>query len=406
MSFTQNMGITRISTDLLILLALLTALDAVAIDMYLPAMPVIASSFIVDAGQIQQTLTVFLIGLAIGQALYGPLLDSYGRRTSLITGMLLFIAGSVMAALSASPEVLTIARFIQALGAAAGLVTPRAIVSDVCTVTESAKIYSVLMQVMMVAPILAPLIGGMVLQVASWHILFWLLAVFGVIALLWCQFGLPETLPPERRARLDSKSVLRAYGRLLLQQDFMVLTLAGGLMLGSLFTYISASSFIFTGVFSLTPAAFSVLFALNSLMLIGGGYFSNALLTRGYSEKILTQAGIASHCIAAGVLLFATLKGAVSLIPFALLIALAIGSLGLVFGNLTALAMQLANKQAGIASSIIGALQYLLSSIIGFIYSKFAFGLESLPLTMLLCGVIALFLCLKRINKTINIRGN
>lgn len=339
MSFTENMGLARISTNLLVLLALLTALDAFAIDMYLPAMPVIASSFAVDAGQIQQTLAVFLIGLAIGQALYGPLLDCYGRRTPLITGMLLFIAGSAMAALSASPEMLIIARFIQALGAAAGLVTPRAIISDVCTVTESAKIYSVLMQIMMVAPILAPLNGGMVLHVAGWHTVFWLLAVFGVIALLWCLFGLPDTLPLECRARGDGKSVLRAYGRLLLQRDFMVLTLAGGLILGSLFTYISASSFIFTGVFSMTPTVFGVLFALNSLMIIGGGFLSNALLKRGYTEKTLTLAGIASHCLAAGALLLATLAGAASLIPFVLLITLAVGTLGLVFGNLTALTM-------------------------------------------------------------------
>ncbi|AEN67192.1 major facilitator superfamily transporter (plasmid) [Enterobacter soli] len=290
-----------------------------------------------DAGQIQQTLAVFLIGLVIGQALYSPLPASYGRRI----GMLLFIIGSAMVALSGSQGILTIARFIQALGAAAALV----------------------------APILAPWSGGIVLQVAGWHALFWPLAVFGFIALLWCLFGLPDTLPPERRAKLDGKSVLRAYGRLLLQRDFMVITLTGGLILGSQLTYISASSFIFTGVFS------------------------------------LTLAGVASHCIAAGVLLLATLNGVASLIPFALLIVPAMGALGRVFGDLTALTMQLTKPQAGITSSIMGALQYLLSSINFFIYSKFSFGLEGLPLTMLFCSVIALFLSLKRINKTINIMG-
>ncbi|MCS3430598.1 multidrug effflux MFS transporter [Klebsiella sp. BIGb0407] len=389
------MSTIRISTALLILLALLTALDAVAIDMYLPAMPAIAGSLQVDAGRIQQTLVVFLAGLAIGQALYGPLLDSYGRRMPLIAGMLLFILGSALAALSDSPEMLTAARFIQALGAAAGLVTPRAIVSDVCTVSESAKIYSILMQVMMVAPILAPLIGGLVLQTASWHAIFWLLALFGVIALLWCLSGLPETLPVERRVRLDGRSVLRSYANMLAHRDFMAYTLAGSFILGSLFTYISASAFIFTHDFSLSPATFSYLFALNSVMLICGGFLSNSLLTRGYSEKTLTVAGIMVHGLAAASLLLLVLSGTASLIAYALLIALAIGSLGLVFGNLTALTMQHAQQQAGIASSIMGSVQYFLSSIIGLIYSKLVFGLESLPLVMLACSIIAVIFVLK-----------
>jgi DHA1 family bicyclomycin/chloramphenicol resistance-like MFS transporter len=395
MSMAENVTITRIAAPLLVLLALLTALDAIAIDMYLPAMPAIAAAFNVDAGRIQQTLAVFLTGLALGQAMYGPLLDSFGRRAPLLVGIMLFIAGSALAALSTSAEMLTAARFIQALGAAAGLVTPRAIVSDICTVTESAKIYSVLMQVMMVAPILAPLTGGLVLQVAGWHALFWLLTLAGTITLLWCLFGLPETLPPQRRIRLDGRSALRAYGNVLGQRDFMLLTLAGGFILGSLFTYISASSFIFTRTFSLTPTTFSALFALNSVMLIGGGFISNALLRRGYREITLTLAGIVTHAGTALVLLLLTLSGVASLTLFTLLIAVAVGALGLVFGNLTALTMQQAKHQAGVASSVMGAMQYLQSSVIGIIYSKCAFGLEGLPLTMLACGIVALVFCLK-----------
>jgi DHA1 family bicyclomycin/chloramphenicol resistance-like MFS transporter len=135
------------------------------------------------------------------------------------------------------------------------------------------------------------------------------------------------------------------------------------------------------------------------MMLIGGGVASNRLLKRGHSEKNLTLTGIALHVVAAGLLLLAVLSGTASLMLFALLIAIAVGALGLVFGNLTALTMQQAKHQAGVASSIMGAMQYLQSSVIGFIYSKFAFGLEGLPLTMLVCGVIALAFCLKR-NKT------
>lgn len=390
MNTTTTPRTSHITLGLLILLALLTALDAIAIDMYLPAMPAIAASFAVDAGRIQHTLSVFLAGLAIGQALYGPLLDRYGRRYPLIAGMLLFIAGSVAAALSTSAEMLTLARFVQALGAAAGLVTPRAIVSDMCSVTESSKIYSVLMQVMMIAPILAPIVGGMVLQTGSWHSIFWVLSAFGAIALLWCLYGLPETLAPEARTRLDGATVYRAYTGLLRQRDFMAYTLAGGFILGSLFTWISASSFIFTGFFALTPAAFSYLFAMNSVMLIGGGFLSNLLLKRGHTETALTRAGIVIHILAGGVLFLTVLAGTASVVLFAAGVAVGMGALGLVFGNLTALTMQQARNQAGVASSIMGALQYLMSSVIGFAYSRWAAGLESLPLAICLCGTVAL----------------
>lgn len=390
MSTTATSSLARISVSLLILLALLTALDAIAIDMYLPAMPAIADFFAVDAGRIQHTLSVFLAGLAIGQALYGPLLDRYGRRAPLVVGMLLFIAGSAASALSTSPEMLTLARFVQALGAAAGLVTPRAIVSDMCSVTESSRIYSVLMQVMMIAPIVAPVIGGIVLKAGSWQMIFWLLTLFGGLALLWCLWGLPETLRPEARTRLDAQTLRRVYSELLTHRNFMAFTLAGGFILGSLFTWISASSFILTGTFALSPTAFSYLFAMNSIMLIGGGFLSNVLLKRGYTEIGLTRTGIAIHILAGSVLFIAALAGAASLVLFVMAIAIGMGSLGLVFGNLTALTMQQAKHQAGVASSIMGALQYLLSSIIGFAYSKWSAGLESLPLTLALCGAIAL----------------
>lgn len=381
---------TRIRVGLLILLALLTALDAIAIDMYLPAMPAIADSFAVDAGRIQHTLSVFLAGLAIGQALYGPLLDRYGRRAPLIVGMLLFIVGSVASALSTSPEMLMLARFVQALGAAAGLVTPRAIVSDMCSMTESSKIYSVLMQVMMIAPILAPVTGSMVLQAGSWQAIFWLLSLFGVIALLWCLCGVPETLSPQARTWLDVRTLWRVYAGLLTQRNFMAFTLAGGFILVSLFTWISASSFILTGTFSLSPTTFSYLFAMNAIMLIVGGFLSNLLLKNGHTEMALTRAGIAVHILAGCVLFIAALASAASLPLFVAAIAIGMGALGLVFGNLTALTMQQAKHQAGVASSIMGALQYLLSSVIGFAYSKWSVGLESLPLALALCGAIAL----------------
>lgn len=225
---------------LIVLLALLTALDAMAIDMYLPGMPQIAADLGVSAGRIQQTLSVFLVGLAIGQALYGPLLDRFGRRLPLLAGVAIFALGSVAAALAPSVEWLLAARFVQALGAAAGLVAPRAIVADLCDVTESSRIFSLLMQIMMIAPILAPIMGGYLLGWGSWRLVFWVLAGLGVAGWLWGLRSLPDSLPVAQRVPLQVDGILRAYGRQMRDPVFVLYTLAGGFILGSLFVYMSA----------------------------------------------------------------------------------------------------------------------------------------------------------------------
>lgn len=225
---------------LVILLALLTALDAMAIDMYLPGMPMIAQTYGVSAGSVQQTLSVFLAGLALGQCLYGPLLERFGRRLPLMVGLVIFVAGSVTAALAPTLEWLLVARFLQAIGAAAGLVAPRAIVADLCDMASSAKIFSLLMQVMMIAPLVAPMMDGFMLEHGGWRGIFWVLAVLGVVGLVWGLASIPESLEPERRVALSVGSVVQGYLAQSRRRVFMAYTMAGGFVLGSLFTYISA----------------------------------------------------------------------------------------------------------------------------------------------------------------------
>lgn len=383
---------STISLSLLILLALLTALDAMAIDMYLPAMPLLAEYFNVSAGRIQQTLAVFLVGLAIGQGIYGPLLDRFGRRLPLLIGTVIFIIGSLLAVYAPSVEFLLLARFIQALGAAAGLVTPRAIVTDLCNTTESAKIFSLLMQVMMIAPILAPLVGAYLLQLGDWHLIFWLLAALGAAGVLWGIKILPDSLAIDDRMPLNLRHILHAYTKQLRQPVFMAYTLAGGAILGSLFAYISTSSFIFTTFFTLTPAQFSYLFAANSIALVIGGQLSNTLLNRGKSARLIMLSGMACHAAAGLVLLLATQLNIATLSIYIVLLAFAVGSLGLVFGNVTALTMEQAGKQTGISSALMGMLHYLLSAIIGYIISLFPASLAILPATIFGCGLLALWL--------------
>lgn len=375
------------------LLALVTALDAMSIDMYLPAMPAMAQVLGATPAQVQQTLSVFLAGLALGQALYGPLLDRYGRRLPLLAGLVVFIAGSVLAALASSVEGLVAARFLQALGAAAGLVTPRAIVADLCTVDESARVFSLLMQVMMLAPILAPLLGGWLLGHGGWSFIFWTLAGLGVLALLGAAKAIPDTLAPAHRQPLRPGAVARAYARQARQPAFMAYTLAGGLVLGSLFSYIGGSAFVFTRGFGLTPSGFSLLFAANSIALVSGAAIGQWLQGRGIRLSALMLSGLALHAAAGLLLLMADGAGQASLWAYAGLLGAGIGTLGLVFGPLTALAMSHAGQGAGVASALMGTLQYLLSAVIALLAGLLA-PRTGLPLSMAACGLAAIALCL------------
>ena len=334
---------------LILLLALLTALDAMAIDMYLPGMPAIGQELGVSPGRIQQTLSIFLAGLAIGQGFYGPLLDRYGRRLPLLIGVVIFVLGSIFGALATSVEALLVARFIQALGAAAGLVAPRAIVSDLCDMKESARIFSLLMQVMMIAPIVAPLLGSYLLSHADWRAIFWTLAVLGVLGLAWGMKAIPDSLPIAQRVPLNPGHILRAYGRELSSKVFMAYTGSGGFALAALFVYISGSAFVFTQHFGLTPSVFSYVFAGNSIALVVGGFVSNYLLRVGMPTARVLVLGLMIHTLSALLLYIAVQIGMASLPLYAALVAIAVGSLGMVFGNVTALTMNVAGPQAGTA---------------------------------------------------------
>lgn len=393
-SFTSSPAVARPSFGgpFLFLLAMITALDAMAIDMYLPAFPAVAQELGVSAGKIQQTLSVFLVGLALGQGLYGPLLDRFGRRWPLLIGLGIFVLGSVMAALAPNVEWLLFARFLQALGAAAGLVAPRAIVSDVCSVQESARVFSVLMQVMMIAPILAPVIGSYLLTHGGWRMVFWTLAVVGALGTAWGLRSIPETLAPAKRAPLHARAILRAYAQQCRHPAFMAYTLAGGFILGALFVYISVSPFVLIEHFGMTPQHFSYFFASNAVGVVVAGQLSLWLIQRLGEQRVLL-AGIAVHAFAGLALLLAVLLGWAGLAVYLALLGLSVWTLGLVFGNLTALTMAQAGEQAGVASALMGLLQYLMGAVVGGLVTLAAPGLVPLPAAILVCGALAALLC-------------
>jgi len=353
-----------------------------------------ASSLEISPGQVQQTLSIFLIGLGIGQGLYGPFLDRFGRKPPLLFGIALFTIGSLAAALTSSFAGLLVARFLQAVGAAAGSVASRAVVTDTCDPQSSARIYSMLMQVMMIAPITAPMLGSLILLYGEWHLIFWVLALMGMTIGISTIRLLPETLAVERRVPLSMRSIVRNYAIQLSNPSFLFYTLATSCTLGCLFIYINNSPFIFIEMFNLTPNQFSYIFAANALLMIGISQI-NLRLLKFYSAARVLFVGLAGFIVIGLTLLLLVSFAWQALWSYSILLGFGMAMLGLITGNLTAVTMAHTQQHAGIASALMGLIQFLLAAAIGFIASILAApSLYTLPVALLVLGLAAMGLCL------------
>jgi DHA1 family bicyclomycin/chloramphenicol resistance-like MFS transporter len=375
---------------LALILGVLSAFGPISIDLYLPGLPSIARDLGGADGAAQLTLSLFFVGLAVGQAFYGPIADRVGRRTPLLIGCALYAAASAACAFATSIEQLVALRLVQAVGGCAGMVLSRSIVRDLFEEREAARLFSILMLVMGVAPITAPLIGGQILLVASWRAIFWVLAGFGALCLAMVAFALPESLPAERRSGAGPLQALATYGRLLADRRFMGYALAGGLASAGMFAYISGSPFVFIEHYGVSPQQYGWIFGANALGLIASSQLNRWLLERYRSGAILVAA-LAAHA-AAGLALAAVaalgLGGMAGLLgPLFLCIA----SLGLIMPNATASAMAPHGRTAGSASALLGALQFGAGAASGALVSALHNG-TALPMAGVIaaCGLAAL----------------
>ncbi len=349
---------------LVLMLGSLSAFAPLSIDMYLPAFPRIAEDFGVELGQVQLTLSVFLIGVAVGQAFYGPLSDRWGRRAPLLFGMTLFAASAIGCALSHSIGALTLSRLCMALGGSAGMVITRAVVRDSFNETESAHIYSLLMLVMGVAPILAPLLGGQLLLLTGWRGIFWVIAAFGLVCLGAVARWLPDTLPRERRVAHGIGEALRVYGRLLVDRRYIGYVTAVGCASGVLFGYISGAPTVFIEQHGVTPQAFGLFFGANAGGLIAASQLNRWLLRRSTARRIL-QVVYSVNTVAALLLLGQAATGWGGFPALVVLLFICIASTGLIFPNIAALAMTPFGAVAGSASALMGTLQFGMGGVAG-----------------------------------------
>lgn len=368
---------------LTIILGTLTAFGPLSIDMYLPGLPSIAREFQAGSSTAQLTLSLFLIGMAAGQVLYGPLSDRYGRRIPLLFGCLLYSLASLGCALAPSAGVLIILRFIQALGGCAGMVIARSVVRDLFAGRDSARMFSFLMLVMGLAPITAPLIGGQLLVFFGWRAIFWLLAGFGLLCMALVIFLLPETLPPERRAHAGLAPALRVYGSILSDRHFVGYALAGGFISAGMFAYISGSPFVLIEDYGVAPEQYGFIFGANALGLILVSQINRRLLGSFSSEGILHTTLLV--VVLAGITLVGvTITGLGGLVGLLIPLFVCIAGVGLVGPNSSALAMESYGRTAGSASAMLGALQFAVGTLAGTLVGVLHNG-TALPMA----GVIA-----------------
>jgi DHA1 family bicyclomycin/chloramphenicol resistance-like MFS transporter len=374
---------------LALILGTLAAFGPLSIDMYLPGLPAIAREFGTSAAAAQQTLSVFFIGLAAGQLLYGPLSDRLGRRRPVLFGCAIYALAGLACALAASIPSLIVLRLCQALGGCVGIVISRSVVRDLFDQRESARMYSVLTLVMGLAPITAPLIGGQLLGAFGWRSIFVVLGGFGALCFALVLFGLPETLSVERRDRASLGRVVRAYGGMLADGRFMGFALASGLAFASMFAYISGSPYVFIELNGVPPERFGLLFGINATGLIAASQVNRWLLGRYSGVRILVATLAVTAC--AGLLL--VIVAATGLGGFPGLLAVlfvCIASLGLVQPNATAAAMAPYGRQAGSASAMLGATQFVFGALAGALVGLLHNG-TALPMAgvMGLCSSLA-----------------
>lgn len=374
----------------LIVLGGLTAFDSIAIDMYLPAFTAIEQDLALPAGSMPVSLSVFLIGLAIGQAICGPVADSLGRRTPLLAGIILFGAASCLVAVSSNITMLMVGRFFQGIGGATGLVIPRAIVSDIYDAKRAPGIFTFLVQVQSISPILAPILGGAVLSALGWRAIFWILVLCAGAALAIAHPVIPETQPFKARTQLTLSNVFKNYWGLLKSRRYLGMVLANGLIMGTLFGYISVSSFIFMSYFKLSSSMYSVLFAVFSIGMIAVGQLNMFLLTKMPLKRNLAM-GFAVHLLFLCLCVATLLAGCDKLWLVCGLLFLAMSSLSFLFGGLTSEAMfSISRGKSGSAAALLGMMQYAFGGAAGIILGMLHNGTLLPPIaTFCACSLLA-----------------
>ncbi len=372
-------------------MGLLTAIGPFSIDMYLPAFPAIAKSLNTSVSQVTLSLSSFFIGISFGQLIYGPLLERYGRKNPLYAGLLIYFIASLGCALAQSVEFLIILRLFQAIGGCVGMVAARAMVRDLFEVKENAKVFSLLMLVVSVSPIIAPTLGGYITAAFGWRYVFVMLIVVVMIILAGTWFFLPESKKPDPGFSLKPVPILRNFASVLGHPHFVTYALTGAISYAGLYGYIAGSPSVFMEIYKVSEQEYGWIFAFIAAGLIGSSQINTLALKRYSSEQVIKLASFC-QCIIGITLIVFSLLGWVNIALTILLIFSFLCCQGFIFPNATALALAPLGNNAGNASALIGAIQLSVggcaSAIVGMLQNHTA-----LPMvTIMTCCSITAFL--------------
>jgi DHA1 family bicyclomycin/chloramphenicol resistance-like MFS transporter len=356
-----------------LVLGLLSAIGPFAIDMYLPALPSIGQTLGASTGAVQASLMAFFISLGIGQLIYGPVSDMFGRKPPLYFGLVLFGLSSIGCALAPNVHTLIALRFLQGLGASAGMVVPRAVVRDLHTGHDAARLMSLLMLVFSVSPILAPLTGSLLIEWAGWRSVFWAVTIASAMALVLLFTSLRETRSVSERAKSDVRSALQAYGMLLRDKHFLGLVFIGSFGIASFFAYLANSSFVLIDHYGLTPRQFSLAFSANAAAFIGVSQFTGKLGKRFGLVPMVKFAVTGYAAVLTGLLVMNLLGNDTLEVMFALLF-IGYGFLGLVVPTSAVLALEEHGAIAGTASALMGTLQFVTGAVVMGVVGVFVDG--------------------------------
>jgi DHA1 family bicyclomycin/chloramphenicol resistance-like MFS transporter len=367
-----------------IVLGLISAVGPFAIDMYLPALPSIGSDLSASSGAVQMTLLAFFLAVSAGQVLVGPLSDMIGRKAPLYGGLGLFAAGGIGAALSPTIEWLIFFRFIQGLGACAGMVVPRAIVRDLHTGPEATRLMSLLMLVFSVSPLLAPLTGSIIINHLGWRAIFWVVTGAAVAGIVLLAFFQAETRPPEERIGSGIRTAVTSYWYLLRDGRFLALTFIGGFGISSFFVYLSGSSFVFIDHFGLSPFQYSLAFSFNAVSFFAMAQLTG-MLTERYGLERVVRVAVAGYLAFMALLFMLTLAGIDSVEVLMGLLFIGYGFLGLVLPTTSVLALDDHGPIAGAASALMGTLQFVVGVLAMALVGYFSNG-TALPMVAGIAG--------------------
>ncbi|MDK4738265.1 multidrug effflux MFS transporter [Rhizobium sp. CNPSo 3464] len=375
-----------------IILGLLSAIGPFAIDMYLPALPSIGKDLAAENSVVQLSLLFFFIPFAVFQLLYGPLSDTWGRKAPLYLGIGLFAVASIGAATASNIETLIAFRFLQGIGGAAGMVVPRAVVRDMHTGVQAARLMSLLMLVFSISPILAPLTGSAVIAFYGWRGVFWAVTIAAVIGLILLSTQLEETRAKAERSQSGLRSAMAAYRLLLGDRNFLTLTFIGGLGISSFLVYLANSPFVLIDHYGLTPTQYSFAFSINAV-----SFFSVSQLTGWLGERFglvrVMRVAVTAFATTMALLAVVMSLGFNQLPVLIVFLFIGFGFLGLVIPTTGVLALEDHGEIAGTASALMGTLQFAAAAVAMIIAGLFFDG-SALPMVgcVALCAVAALLL--------------